>query len=223
MTSPCCLCLWVSPPIKFWMPEPSFWNLACISRHLSPYLNSILHKSLLSVCMHVLLGNSLEATFLWQWIHTPIAGCVIFYMIRVTSQESLWACLCIPLLLLCNSLVNMFLRQWRIVRGIIYYVVWVVSKKKWVIGSYWNFFFNIKPHFGNRFYFLFWWRGYEEIFILLGPIYSYSCIHRNHLQNIVVLHLKNKEVQINSLKHDVTPLVSYFKLNFHYHCEGLIF
>jgi hypothetical protein len=35
MPSPRCLCVYVSPLINFWMPQPVLWDLVCISWHLS--------------------------------------------------------------------------------------------------------------------------------------------------------------------------------------------
>jgi hypothetical protein len=45
------------------------------------------------------------------------------------SKESLWVCLCVHLLLLANNSVKTFPRQRRIVRGVVFHAVHVVSKK----------------------------------------------------------------------------------------------
>jgi hypothetical protein len=42
----------------------------------------------------------------------------------------LWVCLCIPLILLCNNSVNTFLRQRRIVGGIVFYALRIVWKER---------------------------------------------------------------------------------------------
>jgi hypothetical protein len=76
-----------------------------------------------------------------QWIgkHVPaatnkrnnwiIVGPVIFFAARVLSKGSMWFWLCFPLSLLGNNSVKTFPRQRRIVGGVVFYVVLVVSKK----------------------------------------------------------------------------------------------
>jgi hypothetical protein len=54
---------------------------------------------------------------------------VVFYVVRVISKESLWACLRIILSLLGNGSVNTFPRQRRIVGGVLLYAICVVSKE----------------------------------------------------------------------------------------------
>jgi hypothetical protein len=58
-----------------------------------------------------------------------IVGRVIFYTVRILPKESLWVCLCIPLLLLGKNSVKTFPRQRKIIGSAVFYVVRVVSKE----------------------------------------------------------------------------------------------
>jgi hypothetical protein len=94
-------------------------------------LNGVFHKSVTSVCVYTPIvarkrlgkhvpaatGISNNRRIVWR---------VLFYAFRVISKESLWACLCIRLLLLDVS-VNVFPRQ-RIVGGVVFYVILIVLK-----------------------------------------------------------------------------------------------
>jgi hypothetical protein len=54
---------------------------------------------------------------------------VVSFGMRVVSKKSLWACLCIPLWFLGNNSVKTFPRQWRVVEGVVFYEVHVISKE----------------------------------------------------------------------------------------------
>jgi hypothetical protein len=94
-------------------------------------LDGVFHKSLPSVCVcnpivvRKRLGKHVPAATSIGNNRRVVWG-VFLYAFRVISKESLWACLCIPLLLLDVS-VNVFPRQ-RIVGGVGYYAIRVVLK-----------------------------------------------------------------------------------------------
>jgi hypothetical protein len=48
---------------------------------------------------------------------------------RIVERMRVWICLCIPLLFLGNNSAKTFRRQQRIVGGVVFYVVHVVSKE----------------------------------------------------------------------------------------------
>jgi hypothetical protein len=109
-------------------------------------LSSVLHKSLLSVCVSVcgsllsLLGKGLVKCFSpviarqRPGKHVPAATNTRNNK-RIAGRVCLWVCLCIPLSLLGNNSVKMFLQQWRIVGGIVLYVARVESKesRNWLL------------------------------------------------------------------------------------------
>jgi hypothetical protein len=135
MRSPCCLCLW-NNPINFWMPESIFMKLGMYIYHGTwAHLNGVLHKSLPSVCASIcisllsLLGNGsvkcIPHFIARQWLGKHITA--------ATNTRICWTLvsvgLCIPLSLLCNNSVKTFPRQRRIVGGVVFYAVRVVSKE----------------------------------------------------------------------------------------------
>jgi hypothetical protein len=102
--------------------------------------NGILHKSLplvsvsLCVLLLLLLGKGLVKCIppfvARQWLskHVPTATNTRNNR-RTVGCVCLWVCLCIPLSLLGNNSVKTFPRQWRIVGGIVFYVVGVISEE----------------------------------------------------------------------------------------------
>jgi hypothetical protein len=112
--------------------------------------NSVLHKSLISrMCICPVITRQQLGR------HTPLATNTSNnrrIVGGVISKESVWIRLCIPLSLLGKSSVNTFPRQWRIVEGIVFYLVHVISKEsRWLVLTrtcfyycwiYWRF---VKP------------------------------------------------------------------------------
>jgi hypothetical protein len=87
----------------------------------------------LCVCMCIpplLLGNSSIDTFPWQWIHATIENWRHHFLCGLCHIKGEPVGLSVyPLLLLGNSSVNTFPWQKRIVGGIIFHVVLVISKE----------------------------------------------------------------------------------------------
>jgi hypothetical protein len=101
------LCVNVSAPIKFWMPEPIFIKPG-IYHGTSAHFSGVLHKSCPSVCIHTcitfsllrtgsvkirpsLLSNGTTEALPWQWIHRQQNNCwtVALYAVRIiVSKES---------------------------------------------------------------------------------------------------------------------------------------
>jgi hypothetical protein len=130
------VCLWISPsPINFWLPETIFMKLGTWT-----YLISVLYKSLpsvsVSVCVSLLSligkgsSNSIPLFVARQRLgkHVPTATNIRNNR-RTVGCVCLWACLCIPLLLPGNNSVKTFPRQRRILEGVVFYAVLVVSKE----------------------------------------------------------------------------------------------
>jgi hypothetical protein len=139
MISTCCLCVWESPLSVF----KAWANLYKIWCTLAPE-PILLHKSRSSVFVPVcksllsLLGNGLVNTFPWQRIHATIELLNASFSMRsiyVLSKVTLWVCLFIPLLLLGNNYLKMFPRQRKIVGGVVFYTVHVISKEsmRWIL------------------------------------------------------------------------------------------
>jgi hypothetical protein len=107
------------------MPEQIFIKLAVyLMAHEPISMAYFMNHSHQSVCLYVYplvvarqrFGKNFStATNIRN--NRKIVGSVIFYAIRALPKESLWVCLCIPLSLLGNNSVNMFLastkRCWR--------------------------------------------------------------------------------------------------------------
>jgi hypothetical protein len=101
------------------------------------HLNSIFHKSLPSVCVCMCIPHIVATQRLSK--HVPAAmntrnnrrtvGCIVFNAAFVIPKESLWVCLCISSLFPGNSSVNTFLWQQRIVGGVGFHAVCVISKE----------------------------------------------------------------------------------------------
>jgi hypothetical protein len=138
MRSPCCLLI---PPINLRISET--WYV---------YHGNWAHlKSLpsvrVSVCVSVIAllrkgsAKCIPLFGAWQRLgkHVPAANNirynrlivrrVIFCAVCTLSKESLWVCMCVPPSLLGNNSVNTFPRQRRIVGGVVFYAVRVVSKQ----------------------------------------------------------------------------------------------
>jgi hypothetical protein len=155
MRSPSSLCICKPPPHQLL----NAWTNLFETRYVRvgiyhgtwAHLNGILHKSLPSVCVSVyvslllLQGNGSvkcirligamqrlgkhipEATNTYN--NRRIIGLVIFYVVSLLWNETLWVCLCILLSLLGNNSIKTFPRQRRIVGGVVYFAVSVVSKE----------------------------------------------------------------------------------------------
>jgi hypothetical protein len=115
---PCCLCASESLTLKFWMPDPVYIKLGMYNMTREPvstenFLNP--SRQSVSVCASLLsfLGSFSVYIFPPQ--------CVIVQLCR-------WR-LCIPLSLLGNNSVKTFSWQQRIVGGVVYYAVRVVSSE----------------------------------------------------------------------------------------------
>jgi hypothetical protein len=136
MLFPSCLCICVSPLSTFEYLNQSLRNLVCISWQLSP--SQLLTSKIppITLCVYMCSPPIIARQRLCK--HVPattntrsnrkIVGRIIFYAIRVLSTESLWVCLCIPLLLIGNNSVKTSSHQRRIVRGVVFYAARVASK-----------------------------------------------------------------------------------------------
>jgi hypothetical protein len=103
------------------------------------HLNGVLHKSLPSVCVSVcvsylLLLNKGSVKGIVAFLarqrfgkHIP-AATNTHYNRRIVGRVWLWVCLCILLSLLGNNSVKTFLRRRRIVGGVVFYAIHVLSK-----------------------------------------------------------------------------------------------
>jgi hypothetical protein len=107
---PQCVCVLMCvppPPINFWMPEPVLMKLGVYI--MAPESIStayfIINPSIsLCVCMRILpiiarqqLGKHIP-TATNTLNNRIIVGCTVFCAVCIISKESLWECLCIPLL-----------------------------------------------------------------------------------------------------------------------------
>jgi hypothetical protein len=130
----------VSPLSAFECLKQSLWNLLCISWHLntSQRLSSYQFECPLSLLSNGSV-NYIPSFMARQRIgnHVPaatytsnnrrIVGHVVFYSVRVISENSLWVFLCITHPLLGKGSVNTLPWQRRIVRGVVSYAVPVIS------------------------------------------------------------------------------------------------
>jgi hypothetical protein len=87
--SPCCPCI---IPIHFWMSN-QFYKTRYVYHGTWAHLNSVLHKSLLGVCMcsHIsLLRNGFIKTYRGNEYrrNNIIVGHIVFYAVHVISEES---------------------------------------------------------------------------------------------------------------------------------------
>jgi hypothetical protein len=116
------VCLWMSP-INFWMPESSFVKLGmALELNSVTYFVNPCHQSVsLWVSLLSLLGNGSVNTLSRQRIHSTIE--------KIIWPVCLWACMWISLSLLGNNSVETYQRQRRIVGGVVFYTVRVVSKE----------------------------------------------------------------------------------------------
>jgi hypothetical protein len=144
MRSPSCLCVCVTPPppINFWMPEPICMKIGIYSYIMTTepistvYFTNPSHQS---VCLYVYLSSRRKAT-------APLSVSLISVLsngsvntfprqqIHATIEEFLDACVCgsvsVSLYrLLGNIWEKMFPRQRRIVGGVVFYAVRVVSNQ----------------------------------------------------------------------------------------------
>jgi hypothetical protein len=132
------LCACESPPINFWMPKPIFIKL---STYIMAHLKGALYKSLASMCVLVcftplsLLGNSSVTHFCANEYTQQYKNCwsrrFLCCPCHIKGES---VNLYISLSLLGNGSVNTFPRQWRIVVGVVFSVVHVISKKsRWLV------------------------------------------------------------------------------------------
>jgi hypothetical protein len=139
----CCRYVCVSSQSTFDCLHKPLWNMACISRQVSPSRrrSSETPPSSLSICLSLLsLQDNGSVNCISRFgtrqrpgKHVPaatntrnnrrIVGRVIFYAVRVLSNGSLWVCLCILLSLYCKNSVKTFTRQRRISGGVFSYAV----------------------------------------------------------------------------------------------------
>jgi hypothetical protein len=138
MGSPCCLCACMYIPYQFLNAGTNLMKLGMYIVASEPIWTAyFLNPSHQSVCLYVYFPVVSRQRLCK---HVPaatntrnnrrIVGPVVFGVVLVASKESLWACLCIPLSLLGNGSVNTFPRQRRIVEGVVFYAVRVVSKER---------------------------------------------------------------------------------------------
>jgi hypothetical protein len=127
------------------MPEPIFMKLDMYIMATEPFSAAYFIKSFPSVCVCMWLVKCIPPFGARQRLgkrvllatntrnSIKIVGRVIFYAVHVLPKESLWVCLCIPLLLIGNSSVKLFPSQRRIVRGVIFCAVHVLPKESlWI-------------------------------------------------------------------------------------------
>jgi hypothetical protein len=105
------------PPINFWMPELIFTKLRIY----------IMASERSCLCMCISLGNGSVRTLR---LYRRIVARVVFFAVSVVSKESMWVCLCIPLSLLGNGLVNDFPRPRGIAGGVVFYANCFVPKRR---------------------------------------------------------------------------------------------
>jgi hypothetical protein len=131
------MCLWI-PHINFWMLEPIFMKRGMYIMAPEPistaYFINPSHQSV-SVCVSLLSlpGKGSVKCIPPFSARQRLGNTFPPQRIQATSEELLgvcvWVCLCIPLLLLGNNSVKTFPRERKIVGGIVFYAVLVVSKE----------------------------------------------------------------------------------------------
>jgi hypothetical protein len=146
MLSPCCMCVCVFPLINFWMPESISMKFV-IDVYLGTWAhhNGVLHKSLPSFCVSAyvsllsLLGKgSVKCSPPFVAKQRPskhvLAATNTRNNRRIVGRVCLWVCLCIPLSLLGNNSGTTYPQQRRIVGGVVFYEIRVVSKdSRWLV------------------------------------------------------------------------------------------
>jgi hypothetical protein len=138
------------------MPEPMFMKLGIYIMANEPIWTSWIPHINLCVCLCIpfsgarqRLSNHVPAAT--NTHNRRIVGHVVFCAVRVSSKESLWVSMCISLSLLGNNSVKTFPSQRRIVDGVIFYAVLVVSNASRLLVlprtscSIWN------PHGDNEY------------------------------------------------------------------------
>jgi hypothetical protein len=132
------VCLWI-PRINLWMPEPNFKKLGMHIMAPEPISTSyFINHSHQSVCLYVYpscrwYADSVKCIPPFTarqrlGKHVPEAKNTRNNR-RITGHMCLWVCLYIPLSLLGNNSVKTFPLQWKIVGGVVFYAVHVVSKE----------------------------------------------------------------------------------------------
>jgi hypothetical protein len=132
------VCVSESPPINFWMPEPIRMKLGMYIMAPDPISTAyFINPSHKSVCLYVyslsLLGKGwvkcIPPFIARQRLgrHVPAAANTRNSR-RIVGRVYLWVCLCIALSLLFNS-VKTFPWEGRIVGGVVFYAVRVVTKE----------------------------------------------------------------------------------------------
>jgi hypothetical protein len=118
------------------MTEPLFMKLYMYVMAPEPVSAAyFINPSHQSACLYVyrrvsLIGNGSVDTFPWQRTHATIEELLkASFPIRSVSYQRESVGLCIPISLLDNGSVKMFLRQGRIVGGAVFYAVRDVSKE----------------------------------------------------------------------------------------------
>jgi hypothetical protein len=114
------VCVCESPLLTFKRPNQSIWNFVCIHapEHISvAYLINPFHQSV-CMCMRSIVARR------WLGKHVPAATNTRNSM-RIVGR----LCLCILLSLLGINSVKTFPRQRRIIRGVVFFEVRVVSKE----------------------------------------------------------------------------------------------
>jgi hypothetical protein len=137
MPSHSCLC---TPPIFFSMPEP-IWKLYVRISCNWAHLNGLIYKSFPSVCVSVygfplsLRGNGLVFTFPRKRIHGTKKVVRLVHMRPMSHNRKVCGPVCVPLPFRNSVSANTFPRQWRIVRGFVFYAVHFVWKESrlWVL------------------------------------------------------------------------------------------
>jgi hypothetical protein len=130
MRSSCSLCVYESPPIHFWMPEPIFMKFSLYVMTPEPvstanFINLSVYMSA-CVCLLSLLGkrsvNCVPSFIARQrhGKHVPVATNMRSSRI-IVGPMCLW--LCIPFSLLGNKLVKTFSLQRRIVGSVVFCAV----------------------------------------------------------------------------------------------------
>jgi hypothetical protein len=137
MRSPCILCVFVSPCINLWMPEPIFMKLGMYIMAPEPILTASLPSVCVSLCVSLLSRqqHSKHVPAATNTLNNNRIGRVVFYAVRVASKESLWVCLCISMSLLGNGSVSTFPQQQKIVGGVFFWGLCRINGKYGIISS----------------------------------------------------------------------------------------
>jgi hypothetical protein len=122
------------PPINVWMPKPAFMKIGMYVLVPEPIWTAyIINASHKSVCLYVYVvrrqrGKNITAA---RNTHTTIAELLdaSFSIWSVSYQRRVCGCVCVSLSFLGNGSLNTFPRQRIIVRGLVFYALYVVSKE----------------------------------------------------------------------------------------------